>query len=204
MIFFSTHTRSPQSEIMDDFSLQGTEMESLLTDLKRVNTLLGGIRITTNGIKMLLKFHPKDKKVRIVDVGCGDGELLRQCALWGRKNKFHFELIGVDANPHILKEAQARSKAYPEIEYRVLNIFSDEIKTLTIDICLCKIIFPYTVWYDCDLCRSDTIVFELWKFTLSDSYPGRSIAYNSFAHKKIINTFWALRYNISICFLEVG
>ena len=139
MIFFSTHTRSPQSEIMDDFSLQGTEMESLLTDLKRVNTLLGGIRITTNGIKMLLKFHPKDKKVRIVDVGCGDGELLRQCALWGRKNKFYFELIGVDANPHILKEAQARSKAYPEIEYRVLNIFSDEIKTLTIDICLCTL-----------------------------------------------------------------
>ena len=91
MIFFSAHTRSPQSEIMDDFSLQGTQMESLLTDLKRVNTLLGGIRITTSGIKMLLKYHPKDKKVRIVDVGCGDGELLRQCALWGRKNKFHFE-----------------------------------------------------------------------------------------------------------------
>ena len=139
MISFSKHIRSSQTEIMDTFSLQGEEMESLLTDLKRVNTLLGGVGVTTNGIKELLKHHPKDKKVRIVDLGCGDGELLRQCALWSRKNKFKVELIGIDANPHILKEAKTRSKMYPEIKYRVLNIFSEEIKTLDVDICLCTL-----------------------------------------------------------------
>ena len=139
MISFSKHIRSSQTEIMDTFSLKGEEMESLLTDLKRVNTLLGGVGVTTSGIKELLKHHPKDKKVRIVDLGCGDGELLRQCALWSRKNKFKVELIGIDANPHILKEAQTRSKTYPEIKYRVLNIFSEEIKTLDIDICLCTL-----------------------------------------------------------------
>lgn len=139
MISFSKHIRSSQTEIMDTFSLQGEEMESLLTDLKRVNILLGGVGVTTNGIKELLKHHPKDKKVRIVDLGCGDGELLRQCALWSRKNKFKVELIGIDANPHILKEAKTRSKMYPEIKYRVLNIFSEEIKTLDVDICLCTL-----------------------------------------------------------------
>jgi hypothetical protein len=124
---------------MDDFSLRGTEMETLLTDLKRVNKLLGGNSITTNGIETLLQQHPKDKNVRIIDVGCGDGELLRQCALWARKNGYQFELIGIDANPHILKEAALRSEGFHEIEYCVLDIFSKEIQTLDVDICLCTL-----------------------------------------------------------------
>ncbi|MGK0385820.1 MAG: 2-polyprenyl-3-methyl-5-hydroxy-6-metoxy-1,4-benzoquinol methylase [Patiriisocius sp.] len=139
MIFFSKHTRSRQQEIMDNFSLQGAEMETLLTDLKRVNKLLGGNRITTHGIETLLQQHPTDKNIRIVDVGCGDGELLRQCALWARRNRYQFKLIGIDANPHILKEAALRSLKFPEIEYRVLDIFSKEIKTLDVDICLCTL-----------------------------------------------------------------
>lgn len=139
MITFSRHKRSSQSEIMDDFNLQGEEMEALMTDLRCVNTLLGGTKITTNGIAILLKDHPKDTPVRIIDIGCGDGALLRECALWGRKNGFTLKLIGIDANENIIREGRLRSVEFDEIEYQVLNIFSDEIKALQADICLCTL-----------------------------------------------------------------
>ncbi|GEQ86403.1 hypothetical protein ULMS_19110 [Patiriisocius marinistellae] len=139
MITFSNTQRSKQSEIMDNFDLQGKEMETLLTDLKKVNSLLGGTNITIDGIKKLLKSHNISKPIIIADIGCGDGELLRKCANYLRKLDYNFSLIGIDANPFILKEAQKRSIDYPEISYQTLNIFSEEIKTLNIDISLCTL-----------------------------------------------------------------
>ncbi len=139
MITFSNTYRSTQPEIMDDFELKGPEMETLLTDLKRVNSLLGGTNITIDGIKILLKNVNKSKPIVITDIGCGDGELLRNCAKYLRKKGFTFSLIGVDANPFILKEAEKRSLNFPEISFKTINIFSEEIKTLETDISLCTL-----------------------------------------------------------------
>lgn len=65
---------------MDDFNLQGDEMQELLTDLKRVNKMLGGNAISLNGIGQLLEGRPANNTITILDIGCGDGEMLRQCA----------------------------------------------------------------------------------------------------------------------------
>lgn len=138
MIQFSNKKRSTQSEIMDDFDLQGKEMEILLTDLKRVNQLLGGNSITVNGIKKLLT-STSTKNATIIDIGCGDGELLRQCAKFTRKNKWKCTFIGVDANKHILETAKSRSKAYPEISFQTVNILSEDIKLYKPDIFLCTL-----------------------------------------------------------------
>ena len=59
MIRYSSKYRSNETEIMDDFDLQGVEMKALLTDLKRVNKWLGGNSITLHGIGQLLIDHPK-------------------------------------------------------------------------------------------------------------------------------------------------
>jgi 2-polyprenyl-3-methyl-5-hydroxy-6-metoxy-1,4-benzoquinol methylase len=137
MIAFSNKYRSKQPEIMDDFDLQGAEMEVLLSDLKRVNKLLGGTSITLNGIQQLLK--EDNQTATIVDVGCGDGELLRQCAKYTRQKGWKCKLIGIDANNHILETARKRSTDFPEISYQTINVFSDEIKTIEADIFLCTL-----------------------------------------------------------------
>lgn len=139
MIAFSSKYRSTQDEIMDDLQLQGSEMKSLLTDLKTVNQLLGGNAITINGINKLLLGLSKDQTYTVLDVGCGDGEMLRRCARFAKSKGYSFELIGVDANEYILEEAKRRSLDFQNISYKKIDVFSDELKDIKFDIALCTL-----------------------------------------------------------------
>lgn len=129
MIYFNKNIRSHQPEIMDELDLQGDEMKILMNDLKIVNRWLGGNKITLDGLKVLLKNHPKSEKITIVDFGCGDGEMLRQCAKFGKKNGYNFDCIGIDFNSFILGEAIAKSKSFPNVQFQTKNVFS-EVETL--------------------------------------------------------------------------
>lgn len=134
-----TSTRTNKSEIMDDFTLQGNELEKTLNDLDNINKWLGGNKITMQGIKKLLRDHPGDRPVHIVDVGCGNGAILREIATWGRTMPYKLQLTGIDANPHAIQIAERLSEYYPEIHYSSLNIFSDEFRTKQFDIVLCTL-----------------------------------------------------------------
>ncbi len=139
MIEFSTKYRSTQDEIMDDFQFQGNEMKDVLTDLKCVNKLLGGNSITIDGIRKLLEGKSKDRTYTIMDIGCGDGEMLRKCAQFGNANGFKFRLVGIDANMFILEEARLRSQDFQNISYKKIDVFSNEIKRVDYDIALCTL-----------------------------------------------------------------
>lgn len=139
MIYFSATKRSTQPELMDDFKLQGTEMKQLLTDLQRVNKWLGGNQITLQGIKMLLATNPKTQPITILDVGCGDGEMLRQCARFGASEGYQLQLIGVDANAYILEEATQRSKEFQNITFQKIDVFSEALSEIPFDIGLCTL-----------------------------------------------------------------
>tara|TARA_R100001369_G_scaffold20091_2_gene36905 strand:+ start:100782 stop:101492 length:711 start_codon:yes stop_codon:yes gene_type:complete len=135
----NTSRRSEEAEIMDDFELKGEELEQTLSDLEKINKWLGGNKITLDGIQTLLKDTPEKTTIRIADVGCGSGAVLREIANWGRTQKFDLELIGIDANPYAVEIAQRRSDYYPEIKFEALNIFSEAYKQQEYDIVLCTL-----------------------------------------------------------------
>jgi 2-polyprenyl-3-methyl-5-hydroxy-6-metoxy-1,4-benzoquinol methylase len=139
MISYSSKYRTSQTEIMDDFNLQGVEMQELMTDLKRVNKMLGGNAITLNGIGQLLQGQHANNTITILDIGCGDGELLRLCAQWGAKKGINVHLIGIDANAHILKEAKKRSIEIKNTTFKVLNVFAEKEILPEFDIALCTL-----------------------------------------------------------------
>lgn len=139
MIAFNNKHRSQQIEIMDDVEFQGSEMEELLGDLKRINKWLGGNKITIDGIQELLIDHPENKTVVILDIGCGDGEFLRKFADFTKKNNIKFEGIGIDFNEHILDFASEKSKAYRNIRFKKLDIFADKDLIPNCDIALCTL-----------------------------------------------------------------
>lgn len=134
-----TTKRTDEVEIMDDFELQGADLEKTLGDLDKINKWLGGNQITLQGIKKLLKGHSKTGVIQIADIGCGNGAILREIANWGRANNYHFQLTGIDANPHTIEIAEKLSAYYPEIQYSTLNIFSDEYKNREFNIVLCTL-----------------------------------------------------------------
>lgn len=139
MMTFSDKYRSNQVEIMDDLNFQGEEMKNLLKDLKTVNKWLGGNNITIDGLEKLLKNHPKNKSITLLDIGCGDGELLRKCSDFGNKNNFNFKCIGLDFNENIIAVARKQSNNYPNISFEKVDVFLNEESIPNCDIALCTL-----------------------------------------------------------------
>ncbi|WP_281234006.1 methyltransferase domain-containing protein [Flavobacterium gelatinilyticum] len=135
----STKYRTEETEIMDDFSLEGAELTDALDQIANINQLLGGNKLTLHGLKQLLQKTDISKTVVIADIGCGNGDMLRMLAGYGKKRGLNFKLIGLDANPFTIKYAEKLSAGFPNIEYLCMDIFSDEFKDLQYDIALCTL-----------------------------------------------------------------
>jgi 2-polyprenyl-3-methyl-5-hydroxy-6-metoxy-1,4-benzoquinol methylase len=135
----NTKYRTQEAEIMDDFSLQGEELREALDQIARINQLLGGNTVILQGIKELLKQSHPAKTISIADIGCGNGDMLRMLAKFGQKNKFTFQLTGIDANKFTINYAEKLSKEYPNIEYQCVDIFSEDFKSMKYDIILCTL-----------------------------------------------------------------
>ncbi|AXT18670.1 methyltransferase domain-containing protein [Flavobacteriaceae bacterium AU392] len=129
-----TTYRTNEEEIMDDFSITGDVLDNTLDQLANINKWLGGNQVTLSGLKTMLKKHPKDEIITIVDLGCGGGDMLRLIADYGRKHGYIFKLIGIDANEYTVEHAKKRSQAYHEIQFLKQDIFSEEFNTLSYDI----------------------------------------------------------------------
>lgn len=134
----TTH-RTQEPEIMDDFSLEGEELRDALDKIASINKLLGGNSLTLNGVKKLLQKAGKSGPIAIMDVGCGNGDMLRMLADYGRKNELQLKLTGVDANKYTAAYAERLSTAYPEIQYLCIDIFSEEFRKIQYDIVLCTL-----------------------------------------------------------------
>ncbi len=143
MIYFSNEHRSEQEEIMDDVGFQGAEMRSLLRDLKIVNKFLGGNAISLNGIENLLQNQDKEKTFTILDIGCGDGELLRKCADFAKQKNYNFKLIGLDYNQNILDFAKKQSIGYHTINFYKVDVFLEEKLIPKCDIALCTLVLHH-------------------------------------------------------------
>ncbi len=134
----TTH-RSNQKEIMDDLDMQGEELEKTLKDLDKVNLWLGGNEITVEGVEKLLKSCCYTRPIKIIDVGCGNGSILKEVADFGRKTGEKFELLGIDANQNAMTIAEENLSAYPEVSFKGMDVFSEEFRALEADIILCTL-----------------------------------------------------------------
>ncbi|PBI87919.1 hypothetical protein BSF41_27900 [Flavobacterium sp. ACN2] len=135
----NTKYRTEEIEIMDDFSLQSEELIGALDQIASINQLLGGNKLTLNGIKELLKKTDTSQTITIADIGCGNGDMLRMLAKYGKKQNLQFQLIGIDANAFTIDYAKKLSKDFPNISYSCMDIFSEDFNRLKYDIVLCTL-----------------------------------------------------------------
>ncbi|HPW98922.1 MAG TPA: methyltransferase domain-containing protein [Flavobacterium sp.] len=135
----NTTYRSTEDEIMDDFSLEGEELRQALDKIAKINQLLGGNKVILDGIKELLRDIPKKQQITIVDVGCGNGDMLRALAKFGKNKDLNLNLIGIDANQFTIDYAEKLSKEYKEISYRCEDVFKADFEKLKYDIVLCTL-----------------------------------------------------------------
>ena len=124
---------------MDDLESSGEVIDQTLRELEVINRLLGGNYVTTNGLARLLKDKSDKGLITIADLGCGGGDILKLIALWAGKQNLQVELIGFDANSHIIDYAEKNCEGYDNIRFEVQNIFSEEFKQRRFDIICCTL-----------------------------------------------------------------
>ena len=132
----NTKERSSQIELMDDFSVDGKLLHESLDSLANINKWLGGNLVTLNGLKKVLKKLDKNKPLTILDMGCGNGDMMREVAKFGKKSGYNFTLIGIDANQNTIDYAKELSVNYPEISYLNQDVFSEEFQNIQYDLVL--------------------------------------------------------------------
>lgn len=106
---------------MDADGLDQATYAALIGDLARVNTATLARRPTLAFVKRALK---ERRSVRLLDVGFGDGDMLRSIARWCARHALAAELVGVDLNPRSEPAARAHTPADLPIRY-VTGDYSD-------------------------------------------------------------------------------
>jgi len=131
----NTQYRSEAPEIMDDFGLRGAELEDALSGIARINQVLGGNSLTIDAIKRIVD-KKKLKHLNILDLGCGNGDMLRALSQWAADKGYRFSMTGIDANPFTIGAAQRLSEAYPDITYRCADFMEHEPEQEPYDVVL--------------------------------------------------------------------
>ncbi|ANY20251.1 hypothetical protein A6F68_01740 [Tsuneonella dongtanensis] len=108
--------RAIAEELMDDPALDAGTYTAVLHDLARVNTLTLARRPTLAFLERAIGTH---KRFNLLDVGFGDGDMLRAIARWAERHGIEARLVGIDLNPRSAVAAKdtSTSSRIP-IEYR--------------------------------------------------------------------------------------
>jgi 2-polyprenyl-3-methyl-5-hydroxy-6-metoxy-1,4-benzoquinol methylase len=107
--------RSRQAEQMDAPDLDPAVYARVLHDLARVNRWTFTAWPT---IAFLSRAIGPAKRFRLIDVGFGDGDVLRAVARWARRRGIEANLVGVDLNEKSLAAARAATPPDLAIDYR--------------------------------------------------------------------------------------
>ena len=101
---------------MDAADLDPAVYARVLHDLARVN------RWTFTAwpaLAFLARAVGGQKHFRLLDVGFGDGDVLRAIHRWAERHEITVDLVGVDLNPNSLAAARAATPADMAIDYRI-------------------------------------------------------------------------------------
>ena len=61
-MLINTKYRTDAVEIMDDFDLEGNQLRDALDKIASINQLLGGNKLTLQGLQLVLKAIPKNSQ----------------------------------------------------------------------------------------------------------------------------------------------
>ena len=108
---------------MDDQSATPAELAAVLADLAVVNTVTLARPPTVAFIRRVSRGLPPGRPLRVLDVGYGEGDMLRRIHRWGVRAGVALELAGVDLDPASAPAAQAATPPEQGIQYRTGDVF---------------------------------------------------------------------------------
>jgi SAM-dependent methyltransferase len=116
-------TRAIAEELMDGEDLDAAVYAEVVGDLARVNAITMAARPT---LDFLARGNKGMTSFRVLDVGFGDGDMLRRIARWAKKRGIAADLVGVDLNPRSEPAARAHTPDDLGIRY-VTGDYADRV-----------------------------------------------------------------------------
>lgn len=107
-------TRLQAEELMDDPALPEATYRAVLADLSKVNRVTMAYRPT---LRFLDRALGDRTSFTLLDVGFGQGDMLREIANWAKARGITAKLVGVDLNPRSEKAARDVTPANLPITY---------------------------------------------------------------------------------------
>src|SRR5690554_221908 len=115
---FSQQQRSREAELMDGDGISFEEFHHCLQSLETINQLTLAYRPTLRWLDRALQ----GGEARILDAGCGGGDMLRRIEARARRRNWAVSLTGVDRNPWSRRSASLAS-GDTSIRYETQDIF---------------------------------------------------------------------------------
>ncbi len=109
-------TRATASEQMDELELPADDYAAILADLVRVNVWTLAHRPTLAFLERIASIG--SKRLKLLDVGYGHGDMLRRIARWAARHDIEADLVGIDLNSRSAAIARAATPAGARISYR--------------------------------------------------------------------------------------
>jgi SAM-dependent methyltransferase len=116
-------SRAQLTELMDEPCTR-KELRACLHDLARVNRWMLGYRPWFSWLDTML---PRiTGRIRILDVGCGNGDGVRRIARWAQKRGIDVDLVGIDINADTVAIAADETPAASNIRWVCADVFAYE------------------------------------------------------------------------------
>jgi SAM-dependent methyltransferase len=115
--------RSPETELMDGDGVTAADFAACLRDLATVNTVTRARPPTLRWLADATAALPRGARFTLLDVGYGEGDMLRAVHAWAAARGFRPRLIGVDLNPRSEPAARAATDPATGIEFRTGDVF---------------------------------------------------------------------------------
>lgn len=115
------------------------DLRTCLRDIARVNRLTFAHRPTLAWLDQVAATSRALRPLRIVDVGCGNGDTLRLIEDWAARRRIEVRLSGIDLNPDAIRAALEATEVDRRIEWRVGDALCGAMDGET-DIVICSLL----------------------------------------------------------------
>ncbi|MCZ6835075.1 MAG: methyltransferase domain-containing protein [Planctomycetota bacterium] len=93
-------------EFMDEPDADRAELDRSLKFIRHVNAKLGGTKALLGYLKKQALDWPKDRPIRVLDVGTGSADIPLAVAKWAKKSGHDVRITGIDFHPTTLDLAR--------------------------------------------------------------------------------------------------
>jgi ubiquinone/menaquinone biosynthesis C-methylase UbiE len=101
-------------EILDG-EIAAADVAATLADIDRLNAWFGGYALSRRHIRRLAAGLPRERMLRVIDVGGGAATFAARLVRWARRRRRAIRVVVVDRDPTVLRLARRVASAYPEV-----------------------------------------------------------------------------------------